>query len=150
MARKRSALKAFRVAARRRERNRPVRSALRTYVSRARRSIEAASTEQASELVKIGVSQLDKAASKGIIHPNQAARRKSRLMHRLAAAVAARALAEAAVSPGPAPRRRARTAAATAGSRPRTVRAAAGESRTQTDSSASPTRRTRRTTAQDP
>lgn len=85
MANTRSALKAHRVSERRRERNRAVRSALRTYVKKARTGI-VQSPGDAVELVKEAVKRLDKAASKGIIHKNQAARRKSRLMRQLARA----------------------------------------------------------------
>ena len=77
MANTKSALKAMRVAARRRAINRPVRSAARTYVAKAVRLIEA--------------NDLDKAAEKGVIHRNNAARRKSRLMHKLNQALKAAA-----------------------------------------------------------
>ncbi len=89
MANTKSALKMIRVAERRRQRNRPVRSALKTYVGRAVKSIgqgDAAATEDA---IRTAVSQLDRAAAKGIIHPNNAARRKSRLMKRLGQSAAA-------------------------------------------------------------
>ena len=43
----------------------------------------AAGTDQADEALRLAVKRLDVAASKGVIHPNQAARRKSRLMKQL-------------------------------------------------------------------
>jgi small subunit ribosomal protein S20 len=77
-----SALKRIRSSARKRARNKPVRSALKTYVKSAQFSISAGN-DNSPESVVHAISALDKAASKGIIHPNQAARRKSRLMARL-------------------------------------------------------------------
>ena len=86
MANTKSALKAMRVSERRHERNRAVRSALRTYVKKARTSLTATGAEDAVERIREAAKHLDQAASKGIIHKNQAARRKSRLMHQLALA----------------------------------------------------------------
>ena len=68
----------------RRIRNRVFRGRARTFVQRARVSLEAGNPEAAREATLIAISTLDKAASKGIIHKNNAARRKSRLMKRLA------------------------------------------------------------------
>ena len=68
-----------RVAHRRYLRNRPIRSALRTHRTRAERSIAAGSEDEAREAVAMAVSALDKAATKGVIHRNKAARLKSRL-----------------------------------------------------------------------
>jgi small subunit ribosomal protein S20 len=94
-----SALKALRVSERRYVRNRSVRSALRTYVKKARTSVEGGVLEEAPDQVRLAASQLDKAASKGIIHPNQAARRKSRLMKLLATAGSVSADGETAAAP---------------------------------------------------
>jgi small subunit ribosomal protein S20 len=77
-----SSLKDMRRSERRRQRNRPVISATRTYVRRAKSAIDAGNTETAAAAVGDAISALDKAASKGIIHRNNAARRKSRLMAR--------------------------------------------------------------------
>lgn len=55
-----------------------VRSALKTYLKKARKSAEAGSADQGT--VTKAIKSLDKAATAGIIHKNQAARRKSRLM----------------------------------------------------------------------
>lgn len=82
MANIKSALKRIRSSARKRARNKPVRSALKTFVKSAQMQINAGGEESAEAVVR-AISALDKAASKGIIHPNQAARRKSRLMSRL-------------------------------------------------------------------
>jgi len=63
-------------------RNKTVRSKTRTLVTRARKSVDK-SQETAPEQVAAAVSALDRAARKGIIHPNSAARRKSRLTVKL-------------------------------------------------------------------
>ncbi len=90
MANTKSALKMIRVAERRRQRNRPVRSALKTYVGKASRAITTGADQGiVQESVLTAIRALDKAASKGIIHPNNAARRKSRLMKKLNRAAAA-------------------------------------------------------------
>jgi small subunit ribosomal protein S20 len=83
LANTKSAIKRLRSAERRRLRNRVYRGGARTAVKRARRLIDAGHLEEAKEAVRVAVSALDKAAEKGIIHKNNAARRKSRLMRRL-------------------------------------------------------------------
>ncbi len=57
-----------------------VRTSTRTYVKNARSLIAAGKFDQAAEAVREAESALDKAAEKGVIHKNNAARRKSRLM----------------------------------------------------------------------
>jgi small subunit ribosomal protein S20 len=80
----RSAKKRVRVEAKRRARNKAVKSTVRTYVTRARGAIATAPTEPTTaEAIRDAISQLDRAVSKGVLHRNNAARRKSRLMHRL-------------------------------------------------------------------
>jgi len=64
-------------------RNRVYRGGARTIVRNARQLIEAGREEEAREAVRRAASALDKAAEKGIIHKNNAARRKSRLMRQL-------------------------------------------------------------------
>lgn len=88
MTSKKSAQKAARVAQRKAERNRPIRSSVKTYVTKARRLITQNDLDAAQEAVKQAITVLDKAAQKGVVHPNNAARRKSRLMKRLNAALA--------------------------------------------------------------
>lgn len=72
--------------AKRHERNKAVKSELKTRVKTA---VRVATTEPGSEAseeaLRMAMKRLDKAATKGIIHKNQAANRKSRLMRRLAA-----------------------------------------------------------------
>lgn len=76
--------KRFERQEKRRIRNRAVRSIVKTYVTRARQSIVATTpVAETGEAVLHAVRQLDIAARKGVIHKNNAARRKSRLMRRL-------------------------------------------------------------------
>ncbi len=85
MANHKSALKRIRSSARRRARNRVYKSLTRTEVKKARQALDSGSDlKAAADQVRAAASQLDKAASKGIMHKNAAARRKSRLMKRLA------------------------------------------------------------------
>lgn len=68
---------------RRRVRNKSVRSAVKTSLTKAEKLISKKEAEATSaEIVQV-ISTLDRAAKKGVIHPNQAARRKSRLMKKL-------------------------------------------------------------------
>ena len=60
-----------------RQRNKAVKSALRTHVRNLRRAAEAGDAEKATQYAKLANRQLDKAVSKGVIHKNQAANRKS-------------------------------------------------------------------------
>jgi small subunit ribosomal protein S20 len=80
LANSKSAEKRARTNERRRIRNRRFRSASRTLVRTAEQTIASAEAEAAAGAVKSAISMLDRAAQKGIIHPNNAARRKSRLM----------------------------------------------------------------------
>jgi len=83
LANTKSALKAVRSSARKAEQNRPIKSSVRTAVNKARRLLATGDTS-AAEAVKAAAQALDKAAQKGVIHSNNAARKKSRLMKRLA------------------------------------------------------------------
>jgi small subunit ribosomal protein S20 len=76
-------MKRIRSSRRKAEYNQIVRSTARTYVRRARRLIDQGQLEEARDVVQQAISALDKAAAKGVIHPNNAARRKSRLMNHL-------------------------------------------------------------------
>jgi small subunit ribosomal protein S20 len=64
---------------RRRLRNKSVKSSLNTAVRRYREALEAGDKAKAEELLHATSRKLDKAASKGVIHKNQAANRKSAL-----------------------------------------------------------------------
>jgi small subunit ribosomal protein S20 len=78
-----SAIKNIRKSARKRERNVLIRSRARTFVKKTRRQIEAGDLEGAQATAQLTIRALDKAAQRGVIHPNNAARRKSRLMKQL-------------------------------------------------------------------
>jgi small subunit ribosomal protein S20 len=80
LANSKSAEKRIRVGERRRQRNRPYRSACRTLVKKAEIAIRSGEGEAASQAVANAVAMLDRTAGKGIIHANNAARRKSRLL----------------------------------------------------------------------
>jgi small subunit ribosomal protein S20 len=69
--------KRIRTAEKARIRNRAVRSELKTYVKKVRAAVEAGDKEAAQTASYVACRKLDKAASKGIIHKNQAAQRKS-------------------------------------------------------------------------
>lgn len=83
MANTKSALKALRVAERRRQRNRGQRSAIKTSIRQAEKLAAEGQEAAAAEAARLAVRALDKAAGKGIVHPNNAARCKSRLMKKL-------------------------------------------------------------------
>ena len=67
--------------AKRAERNKAVKSELKTRVKNAVNA--AGDAEKGDESMRLAVKRLDMAAAKGVIHPNQAARRKSRLMKKI-------------------------------------------------------------------
>lgn len=83
MANSKSALKRIRVAERRRLRNQPHRTTARSTVRKANEAIAAGDETAAAAAVAAAISTLDRVASKGVIHKNNAARRKSRLMAKL-------------------------------------------------------------------
>jgi small subunit ribosomal protein S20 len=80
LANSKSARKRIRVSEQRRLRNRPYRTAARTFVKKAEAAIRAGDPTAAAPAVGDAISMLDRVAGKGIIHKNNAARRKSRLM----------------------------------------------------------------------
>jgi small subunit ribosomal protein S20 len=84
-----SAMKRARQNEKRRVTNRLYLSSARTHIKKARRLIEAGDLELAETQVTSAISALDKAAQQGIIHKNNAARRKSRLVQLLHKAQAA-------------------------------------------------------------
>jgi len=85
------AQKQARNALKRQMRNRTVRSRAKTFITRSERLIFAGEMESAQAAVLESISALDRAAEKGIIHPSNTARRKSRLMRKLNQAQAASA-----------------------------------------------------------
>lgn len=82
MPKSKSVQKAARAADKRRLRNRAVRSVTKTQVTQAEKAIASNEPEPAQVAVVAAVSALDRAAKKGVIHRNTAARRKSRLMRK--------------------------------------------------------------------
>jgi len=78
-----SAIKRIRSSARKRERNRVVRSRARTAVKKARLALSENKPDEARLALQQAISELDHAAGKGVIHKNNAARRKARLMKQL-------------------------------------------------------------------
>lgn len=91
MANSKQAKKRIRVNARRAARNKPFRTEARTFVKRAEQAIAAGDPEEARAATLKAVSVLDRVADKDVIHKNNAARRKSRLMAKYNALVAATA-----------------------------------------------------------
>jgi small subunit ribosomal protein S20 len=83
----RSQIKRNRQAVKRQARNKAVRSELRTRSKRANAAI-AEDVTSADDSIRLAVKRIDKAAAKGVIHKNQAANRKSKLMKRAAKATA--------------------------------------------------------------
>ncbi len=83
MANHKSAIKRIRQNAKRRDYNRTFRNRARTFVKKARIAIEEGKPQPAEAATLVAIQDLDKAASKGIIHKRNAARRKSRLMKQL-------------------------------------------------------------------
>lgn len=82
MPKTKTAEKSARSAAWKAERNKTIRSSTKTAVTRAEKLV-AGKDQEATTAVKEAVSSLDKAAKKGVLHPNTAARKKSRLMKKL-------------------------------------------------------------------
>lgn len=88
MANSKSSKKRIRVAERRAERNKPLRTEARTFVKKAELAIASGDAAAAEAATKQAASVLDRVADKGVIHKNNAARRKSRLAAKLQAMVA--------------------------------------------------------------
>ena len=78
--------KPARVSERRRVMNAPLLSKAKTLISNARKLMDADDRDAAEQAVKEAVAALDRAAQKGALHPNNAARRKSRIMKQLSQA----------------------------------------------------------------
>ena len=79
--------KSNRASVRKRDRNMPLRTRAKTYIRNARRLIDDGDLDAADTAVQSAVVALDKAAAKGALHPNNASRRKSRLMSQLSQAM---------------------------------------------------------------
>ena len=83
MANTKSAIKRVRTTERKYHINQVHRSRARTFIKKTRRLIAAGQLQEAEDMARKAASALDTAAQKGVIHQNNAARRKSRLMHQL-------------------------------------------------------------------
>lgn len=90
MAQHASALKRNRQSQKRRARNRNNVSQLKTQVKRLRSAIAEGNAQVAAQLLPATVGEIDKAAKKGVVHDNAAARYKSRLTRKVTALAAAR------------------------------------------------------------
>ncbi len=82
MANIKSQLKRIKTNEKARQRNKSVKSSLKTAVRRFRAAADAGDREKATELLADASRRLDKAAGKGVIHANQAANRKSAMARR--------------------------------------------------------------------
>lgn len=147
MANSRSARKRIRSNERKHIRNRAVRSAVRTSITKARRALLGSlPTVDTEEQVLAAVRALDRAAEKGILHRNNAIRRKSRLMsmaHKLATAAAAGDEAAArATAVGGEKGRSARATKGKATAKPAASKAAVAKTATAAKTPARPTTRT--------
>ncbi len=89
MANTKSAKKRIRTNERKHLRNTMYRSRVKTMIKKAEQSIFSGTPDEAT--IREAISTLDKAAGKGVLHKNNAARRKSRLMKKLNAATTAAA-----------------------------------------------------------
>ena len=83
MANIKSQIKRIRTNEKRRQRNLAVKSELKTLVRKTREAVEAGDKEASIEALRVASRKLDKAVSKGVIHRNQAANRKSKLARRV-------------------------------------------------------------------
>ncbi|HEX5598296.1 MAG TPA: 30S ribosomal protein S20 [Micromonosporaceae bacterium] len=83
MANIKSQIKRNRQNEKRRLRNKSVKSSLKTAIRKFHEAAEAGESEKATEFMRDAARALDKAASKGVIHQNQAANRKSAIAKRL-------------------------------------------------------------------
>lgn len=79
MANIKSQMKRIKTNEKARQRNRTVSSAVKTSVRRFREAYEAGDTAKAKQLAQVASRDLDKAVSKGVIHANQAANKKSKI-----------------------------------------------------------------------
>ena len=84
MANIKSQIKRIKTNEKARQRNKAVKSELRTYVRKFREAVESGNVEEATVAMRTASRKLDKAVSKGVIHKNQAANRKSAIAQRLA------------------------------------------------------------------
>lgn len=85
MANTKSAKKRHRQSEQNRQRNQAITSRMRTFLRRADQALTAGKTDEAKDAVLRAVSEVDRACTKGVLHRNSAARKKSSLERRFAA-----------------------------------------------------------------
>ncbi|WP_037906750.1 30S ribosomal protein S20 [Actinacidiphila yeochonensis] len=85
MANIKSQIKRIKTNEKARQRNKAVKSELKTAVRRTREAVAAGDVEKATAAARVAAKKLDKAVSKGVIHKNQAANKKSALASSVAA-----------------------------------------------------------------
>ena len=85
MANIKSQIKRIRTNLKAQERNKAVKSEVKSAVRATRDAIAAGDKEKATDALRVATRKLDKAASKGVIHKNQAANRKSAIAKQVAA-----------------------------------------------------------------
>jgi small subunit ribosomal protein S20 len=78
-----SSIRQLRTDAKRTSRNKSVRTQCKTDITKAEKLISAGKRDEAQAAVTTAVSALNKAAAKGVLHPNNASRRQARLMKKL-------------------------------------------------------------------
>ena len=83
MANIKSQIKRIKTNEKARQRNQSVKSSLKTAIRKTREAVEAGDTAKAEELARAASRQLDKAVTKGVIHANQAANKKSALAKKI-------------------------------------------------------------------
>ena len=79
MANIKSAKKRILVTATKAEKNKAIKSKIKTYIKKVEAAVEAADKTAATEALKVATVEIDKACSKGVFHKNNAARKISRL-----------------------------------------------------------------------
>ena len=84
MANIKSQIKRIKTNAQRTERNRAVKSELRTWIRKFREAAATGDATAANEALKVASTKLDKAVTKGVIHKNQAANKKSAMAKKAA------------------------------------------------------------------
>lgn len=85
MANIKSAIKRIKLTRIRTERNRAIKSSVRTAVRKFENALSGKDPAKVVETLRAAMSRIDKAVTKGVIHPNTAARKKSRLARKAAA-----------------------------------------------------------------
>ncbi len=78
-----SSIRQLRTDAKRTKRNKAIRTECKSSITKAEKKITAGNADEAKTAAVNAIATLDKAAGKGIIHPNNAARRKARLVKKL-------------------------------------------------------------------